>query len=78
MYAYTHTRARVWIRSITAPPPTHTQAIANHLRDWVHGTAPGEFVSMGVHTAADNPYGVPADIFFSFPVTCQVRFGWIC
>lgn len=51
----------------------NTQAIANHLRDWVHGTAAGEFVSMGVYTAADNPYGVPADIFFSFPVTCQVH-----
>jgi malate dehydrogenase len=47
------------------------QAIANHLKDWVQGTAPGEFVSMGVLTTSDNPYDVPADIFFSFPVTCQ-------
>lgn len=46
------------------------RAIANHLKDWVQGTAPGEFVSMGVYTAADNPYDVPGDIFFSFPVTC--------
>lgn len=46
------------------------QAIANHMRDWVQGTPAGEFVSMGVHTAPDNPYNVPADIFFSFPVTC--------
>ncbi len=47
------------------------QAIANHFRDWVQGTPEGEFVSMGVYTAADNAYDVPADIFFSFPVQCK-------
>lgn len=47
------------------------QAIANHFHDWIYGTPEGEFVSMGVYTTADNPYNVPEDIFFSFPVRCQ-------
>lgn len=51
------------------------QAIANHFHDWVHGTPEGEFVSMGVYTEPGNPYDVPADIFFSFPVTCAGG-GW--
>jgi malate dehydrogenase len=46
------------------------QAIANHVRDWVLGTPEGEFVSMGVHSGG-NPYGVPDDLVFSFPVTCK-------
>ena len=48
------------------------QAIASHLKDWAHGTAEGEFVSMGV-LSTGNPYEgvVPDDIFFSFPVTCE-------
>ena len=52
------------------------QAIANHLHDWVHGTRPGEFVSMGVYSEAGNPYDVPADIFFSFPVRCAGNGTW--
>jgi malate dehydrogenase len=47
------------------------QAIANHFKDWVHGTAEGEFVSMGVFVSEGNAYDIPADIFFSFPVTCK-------
>lgn len=44
-------------------------AIADHLRDWIHGTAPGEFVSMGVWS--DGSYGVAKDIVYSFPCTCK-------
>jgi len=47
------------------------QAIANHFKDWVHGTPEGEFVSMGVFVSEGNGYEIPADIFFSFPVACK-------
>jgi malate dehydrogenase len=32
-------------------------AACDHLRDWVHGTAPGTFVSMGVFS--DGSYSAP-------------------
>lgn len=50
------------------------RAVGNHLRDWVQGTSPGEFVSMGV-LAGPNEYGVPEDLVFSMPVEC-VGGGW--
>lgn len=31
----------------------------------------GEFISMGVY-AAGNPYGVPEDLIYSFPVQIKV------
>eukprot|EP00698_Gefionella_okellyi_P021109 TRINITY_DN673_c0_g1_i1.p1 TRINITY_DN673_c0_g1~~TRINITY_DN673_c0_g1_i1.p1 ORF type:complete len:333 (-),score=77.71 TRINITY_DN673_c0_g1_i1:85-1083(-) len=45
------------------------KAICDHVRDWVLGTATGEYVSMGVWS--DGSYGVPKDIVYSFPVTCS-------
>jgi len=42
------------------------KAACDHMKDWWHGTAPGNFVSMGV--VSDGSYGVPKDIVFSFPV----------
>ena len=44
------------------------QAIADHVRSWALGTAPGEVVSMGV--VSDGSYGVAPGIIFSFPVQC--------
>mmetsp|Transcript_16083 Transcript_16083/g.22205 ORF Transcript_16083/g.22205 Transcript_16083/m.22205 type:complete len:358 (+) Transcript_16083:64-1137(+) len=41
----------------------------DHVRNWVNGTIPGEFVSMGVYS--DGSYGIPAKIIYSFPVTCS-------
>jgi len=43
-------------------------AIVEHVRDWMAGTAPGEIVSMGV--VSDGSYGIPKGLIFSFPVTC--------
>lgn len=40
----------------------------DHIRNWVTGTALGEFVSMGV--VSDGSYGVPEGLMYSFPVTC--------
>jgi len=42
------------------------KAASDHMKDWWIGTAPGNFVSMGV--VSDGSYGVPKDIVFSFPV----------
>ncbi|XP_063240566.1 malate dehydrogenase, cytoplasmic [Bacillus rossius redtenbacheri] len=45
------------------------KAAGDHMHDLWQGTAPGEFVSMGV--VSDGSYGAPKDIVFSFPVTIQ-------
>ncbi|HEX6249788.1 MAG TPA: malate dehydrogenase [Nocardioidaceae bacterium] len=36
-------------------------------RDWLHGTAEGDWTSMSVHS--DGSYGVPEGLVYSFPVT---------
>jgi len=43
------------------------KAICDHMRDWWCGTAPGEYVSMGV-ISDGNSYGIPEGIVYSFPV----------
>ncbi len=43
-------------------------ASADHLRSWHRGTAPGEWVSMGVYTSGQ--YGVEKGLIYSFPCTC--------
>jgi len=43
------------------------QAIVDHMRDWIKGTAEGTFVSMGVYS--DGSYGIPEGLVYSFPVT---------
>lgn len=45
-------------------------AACDHVRDWVRGTAPGRWVSMGVFSDG-SAYGVPAGIVYSFPVQCS-------
>jgi malate dehydrogenase len=39
------------------------------MRDWMLGTAPGEFTSMAVHS--DGSYGIEEGLIYSFPVTCS-------
>ncbi|XP_054991983.1 malate dehydrogenase, cytoplasmic-like [Sorex araneus] len=48
------------------------KAICDHVRDLWQGTPAGEFVSMGV-SSHGNPYGLPDDLFCSFPVTVQEK-----
>jgi len=45
-------------------------AAKDHIRDWLCSTPKGQHVSMGVISDGKS-YGVPADIVFSFPVTCE-------
>ena len=39
------------------------------MRDWVLGTAAGNWVTMGI--ASDGSYGIPQGVMFGFPVTCS-------
>jgi len=44
-------------------------AAIDHVRDWVNGTASGDWVSMAV--PSDGSYGVESGIIYSYPVTCS-------
>lgn len=44
-------------------------AAIDHVRDWVKGTAEGDWVSMGI--PADGSYGIPAGVIYGYPVTCK-------
>ena len=43
-------------------------AAIDHMRDWALGTK-GEWVTMGV--PSNGEYGIPKDVMFGFPVTCE-------
>jgi malate dehydrogenase len=53
----------------TSSAASAASAAIDHIRDWVHGTAPGDWVSMAV--PADGSYGIPEGVIYSFPVTCR-------
>ncbi len=44
-------------------------AAIDHVRDWVRGTAAGDWVSMAV--PADGSYGISEGVIYSYPVTCH-------
>jgi malate dehydrogenase len=44
-------------------------AAISHVRDWVHGTPDGDWVTMGI--AADGSYGIGEGVIYGFPVTCK-------
>jgi malate dehydrogenase len=46
-------------------------ATIDHMRDWVHGTPPEDWVSMAV--PSDGSYGVPEGLISSFPCTTSDR-----
>jgi malate dehydrogenase len=41
----------------------------DHVRDWIKGTAEGDWVSMAV--PSDGSYGIKEGVVFSYPVTCR-------
>jgi malate dehydrogenase len=43
-------------------------AAIDHVHDWVHGTAAGDWVSMSI--PSDGSYGIPEGVIYSYPVTC--------
>jgi malate dehydrogenase len=46
----------------------------DHVRDWMLGTPPGTWVSMGVYS--DGSYGQPAGLVYSYPVTTKPGGKW--
>jgi len=45
------------------------KAIVDHMKDWIFGTAEGEYVSMAVRS--DGSYGIEEGLIYSFPVTTK-------
>ena len=43
-------------------------AAIDHVRDWLLGTS-GRWVTMGI--ASNGDYGIPKDVMYGFPVTCE-------
>lgn len=43
-------------------------AAMNHIRDWIHGSPTGDWVTMGI--PSDGSYGIPEGVIFGYPVTC--------
>ena len=43
-------------------------AAIDHMRDWALGTN-GKWVTMGIPSKGD--YGIPAEVMFGYPVTCE-------
>ena len=44
-------------------------AAIDHIRDWVHGTRDGDWITMGI--PADGSYGIPEGCLYGYPVTCH-------
>jgi malate dehydrogenase len=44
-------------------------AAIDHMRDWLHGTKDGDWVTMGV--PSDGSYGIPAGVIYGYPVTTK-------
>jgi malate dehydrogenase len=44
-------------------------AAIDHIRNWAHGTPPGDWVSMAV--PADGSYGIEPGVIYSFPCVCE-------
>jgi len=44
-------------------------AAMDHVRDWIDGTRPGNWISMGV--PSDGSYGIPEGVVYGYPVTCE-------
>jgi malate dehydrogenase len=44
-------------------------AAIDHVRDWVHGTPEGDWVSMGI--PAEGSYGIPEGVLYGMPVVCK-------
>ena len=56
------------VRGMSSAASAASAAI-DHVRDWVFGTAPGDFTSASL--VSDGSYDVPAGLVSSFPVTAE-------
>jgi malate dehydrogenase len=55
-------------RGLSSAASAASAAIA-HVRDWVHGTPEGDWVSMAV--PSDGSYAIAEGVVYSYPVTCR-------
>jgi malate dehydrogenase len=53
----------------TSSAASAASAAIDHMRDWVRGTAAGDWVSMAI--PSDGSYDIPEGVIYSYPVTCQ-------
>jgi malate dehydrogenase len=53
----------------TSSAASAAAAALDHVHDWMLGTLPGDWVSMGV--SSDGSYGIPEGVIYSYPVTCK-------
>jgi malate dehydrogenase len=53
----------------TSSAASAASAALDHMRDWMSGTPPGDWVSMGI--PSDGSYGIPEGVIYSYPVTCS-------
>jgi malate dehydrogenase len=44
-------------------------AAIDHVRDWIHGSRDGDWVTMGI--ASDGSYGIPEGVIYGYPVTTR-------
>ena len=44
-------------------------AAIDHVHTWVHGTGPGDWISMGI--PSDGSYGIKEGVIYSYPVTIK-------
>ncbi len=44
-------------------------AAIDHVRDWVHGSRDGDWLTMGI--PSDGSYGIPEGVMYGYPVTCR-------
>src|SRR5688572_28288832 len=44
-------------------------AAMDHVRNWVHGTPDGDWVSMGL--PSNGSYGIPEGLIYGYPATCR-------
>jgi malate dehydrogenase len=44
-------------------------AAIDHMRDWIHGSRDGDWVTMGI--ASDGSYGIAEGVIYGYPVTCR-------
>ena len=44
-------------------------AAIDHVRDWVHGSRDGDWLTMGI--PSDGSYNIPEGVIYGYPVTCR-------
>ena len=57
------------LSSTTRSAASAASAAIDHVRDWVLGSAQGDWVSMAV--PSDGSYGIAEGVIYSYPVTCK-------